>query len=166
MPTKLENNDHSITVALNKMSLDEMEQIRDRMTKVIDDAKESDKNEADVLEAVKRLEETTNMRVAIKRTAYNRPPKYQYKDADGEWQTWAGVGKTPKALKDKITVNGVEDRTLLEKYLIDKGDNAVYQFRDETGQVKTWSGKGKTPKALQHHIDKGYKLDQFKVKEH
>ena len=63
-------------------------------------------------------------------------------------------------------MDGVEDRTLLEKYLIDKGDTAVYQFRDETGQVKTWSGKGKTPKALQHHIDKGYKLEQFKVKEH
>ena len=33
-----------------------MEQIRDRMTKVIDDTKDSEQNEADVLEAVGRLE--------------------------------------------------------------------------------------------------------------
>ncbi|WP_339389042.1 H-NS family nucleoid-associated regulatory protein [Vibrio caribbeanicus] len=164
MSIKLENNARSIHLSLEKLSVEEMEEINERVSDFIKKCREAKENEACIIEMTKKLEGALNVRITLKRTSYNRPPKYQYKDKEGNWQTWAGVGKTPKGLKEQITVNGKEDRALLEKFLIDKKDNVMYRFKDQAGEMRTWSGKGRMPRALQLYIDRGYKLDNFIVK--
>lgn len=166
---KLADDSRQIELAIRSTNtpdaVQEIDSIIERLIQQKERLLENDQKEQGFRESIREIEDHTNVRIAIKRTSYNRPPKYQYKEQN-EWKTWAGVGKMPLGLKQLITVDGVMDKSLLEKFLIIKDDNAEYQFRDRTGMIRTWSGKGKKPIDLQLLLDKGYKLEQFATKSH
>lgn len=91
---------------------------------------------------------------------FHRPPKYQYLD-NGVMKTWWGGGKMPNALRSAITnADGVEDRALLEQYLIPK-EAGHYQYKDREGNTCFWNGEGETPKDLQILLNNGMDLAQF-----
>lgn len=157
MPVKFEDNNESIHLSLKNHSLAEMESIQKRLNDYIKKFKDEIDQEQKTLELARQLELSGNIKISIKRTAFKRPPKYQFKD-NGEIKTWAGVGKMPLGLK-KLIANG----KALDDYLIDKSGTALYMFKDSKGQIQTWTGKGKKPHDLEALILKGFPLDNFKI---
>lgn len=166
MSTRLENDEAAITLALKEKSLDEIDDIIEHVINFKEKLLKQGLEE-EALEKMLRHSNTKDVRVAIKRTKFHREPKYQFEDKDGNYSTWAGVGKMPLALKEQITIDGEVRKELLINYLIrEQGKVVKYQFTDTDGMVRTWDGKGKVPLGLQILQLKGFKLENFEVKEH
>ena len=51
--------------------------------------------------------------VSPKRKRAPKPPKYEFKDENGELKTWTGQGRMPKALQ-----NALDNGRALEEFLI------------------------------------------------
>lgn len=168
MSIRLENDEAKVTMALKNKTLQEIDEIIEIVTNFKNQLMEQELK-ADELETLinQKAMNSGNVRVAFKRTKFHREPKYQFTDNDGNPQTWAGVGKMPLALKEKITVNGKVDKSLLADYLIrTKDSNVKYQYVNGKGFVETWDGKGTMPVNLRMLTLQGHSLKKFEVKEH
>ncbi|WP_196588319.1 H-NS family nucleoid-associated regulatory protein [Aliivibrio fischeri] len=157
MTVKFEDTNESIHLSLKNHSLAEMESIAQRLNEYIEAFRIEAEQEEKTLQLAKQLELSGNIKISIKRTAFKRPPKYQFK-YNGEIKTWAGVGKMPLGLQELL-----KKGKKLEDFLIDKSGTAKYMFKDSKGQMQTWTGKGKKPHDLEALLVKGFPLENFKI---
>lgn len=120
-----------LKAAVKDLSVTELEEVREKLNKVIEDRREEEaelrKLEAEKqrkIDEVKRFideagielselvgEVATTAKAPKKRAP--KPPKYEITDTDGNHVTWTGQGRMPKALKA-----AVDSGQSLEKFLI------------------------------------------------
>ena len=128
------SHERRLNAALKELDLNELYDIQKKLSNVIS------KREEDALEQEKALEEKRqkvaelkrNMQeagidisdiledeiggdklVSPKRKRAPKPPKYEFKDENGELKTWTGQGRMPKALQ-----NALDNGRALEEFLI------------------------------------------------
>ncbi|GAB3291713.1 H-NS histone family protein [Pseudidiomarina andamanensis] len=128
---KILNHGRRLKAAVKELSVTELEEVREKLNKVIEERKEEEaelkKLEVEKqrkIEEVKRFideagidlaelvgEPSVTAKVKTKRTP--KPPKYEITDNDGNRVTWTGQGRMPKALKA-----AVDSGKSLEDFLI------------------------------------------------
>lgn len=166
---RLENNVKQLQVALEDTSIEEVSEIIEKMTSLKNNLLKLNKkkfdNKSSIKSAVRALGDD-NLIITFKdkpHSKFTRPPKYQYIDENGIKKTWWGGGKMPNALKMAITnSDGVEDKSLLENYLIPSAEGK-YQYKDMEGNICFWDGQGETPKDLQVLLNNGFSIEDFAI---
>lgn len=128
---KILNHGRRLKAAVKELSVTELEEVKEKLNKVIEERKEEEaelkKLEAEKqrkIEEVKRFideagidlaelvgEPSVTVKTPKKRAP--KPPKYQITDAEGNHVTWTGQGRMPKALKA-----AVDSGKSLENFLI------------------------------------------------
>ena len=128
---KILNHGRRLKAAVKELSVTELEEVREKLNKVIEERREEEaelrKLEAEKqrkIEEVKRFideagidlaelvgEPAVTAKVTKKRAP--KPPKYEITDSDGNHITWTGQGRMPKALKA-----AVDSGKSLEDFLI------------------------------------------------
>ncbi|WP_210467377.1 H-NS family nucleoid-associated regulatory protein [Vibrio crassostreae] len=68
-------------------------------------------NSDDIIEALSK--EGSNSKKRQKRSP--RPPKYQYKDHNGDEKTWTGQGRTPSSIQEKLDSGSTLDDFLIKR---------------------------------------------------
>ena len=123
-----------LNAALKELDLNELQEIQTKLNNVIS------KREEEALEQEKALEEKRQKIAELKRNMQEagidisdiledeiggdklaspkrkrapKPPKYEFKDENGEHKTWTGQGRMPKALQ-----NALDNGRSLEEFLI------------------------------------------------
>ncbi|MGP1923707.1 MAG: H-NS family histone-like protein [Arsenophonus sp. NEOnobi-MAG3] len=124
------NNIRTLRAIAREISLESLQEINDKLNTVVDERREDENKVREQLEVhsqkivkyLKLLEgeglslddlvtakTPSKISSRIKRAA--RPPKYQYKDENGEIKTWTGQGRTPAVIKQAVEKDGkkIED---------------------------------------------------------
>lgn len=165
---RLENDLSKMTLALKDATPTEIDEIIEKLLSIKQEMETLDTQHTTVSKKKKAIRELgkDNLTITFKdkpHQKFQRTPKYQYTDTDGTLKTWWGGGKTPKVIKDAITLeDGSEDKTLLDQFLIPK--TSQYKFKDQDGNVCLWDGNGETPKDLQTLLNNNFKLEDFEIK--
>jgi DNA-binding protein H-NS len=128
------SNIRSLRVFARECDFEWLEEVAEKFRVVVEERREDHNQELKQLEAQgKKIEEArellasmgltpddlvqsgTQPAAKVRKTKSQREPKYIYTDESGEEKTWAGVGRTPKAIQTALN-NGQQ----LEEFLIKK----------------------------------------------
>ncbi|ELA9367446.1 H-NS histone family protein [Vibrio parahaemolyticus] len=115
--------------AVKDFSVDELTEVKDKLAKLIDEAKfKAEEEEREQEERQRKLDEAAEILRAsglsldmlgehmkqVKPKKVKRPDKYQYLDDTGEQRRWTGQGRTPKAIQDKLDQGASLDDFLIK----------------------------------------------------
>ncbi|MBV7300741.1 H-NS family nucleoid-associated regulatory protein [Enterovibrio paralichthyis] len=125
--TVIENNRRKLEIALKDWTPKELESLLSKLQSVLeskrdilDETKEK-RQRIEALLAENGITEDDLIEVyfSAKEPKFVRPAKYRYQDpANGEWHSWAGVGRTPIVLQ-RLLDEGAD----IDDFLIDKEDS-------------------------------------------
>ncbi|EFH4146392.1 H-NS histone family protein [Salmonella enterica subsp. enterica serovar Rissen] len=128
------SNIRSLRVFARECDFEWLEEVAEKFRGVVEERREDHNQELKQLEAQgKKIEEARELLASMgltpddlvqggalpvskaKKPKLHREPKYIYTDESGEEKTWAGVGRTPKAIQTAL-----ESGRKLEEFLINK----------------------------------------------
>ncbi|VAX76906.1 DNA-binding protein H-NS [Serratia symbiotica] len=122
---KILNNIRTLRAQARECNLETLEEMLEKLEVVVSERREEDNQaQAEIEERTRKLQQYREMLIAdgidpnellqtmaatkmpCKAKRATRPPKYQYKDENGEFKTWTGQGRTPAVIKKAIEGQG------------------------------------------------------------
>ncbi|WMY97031.1 MAG: H-NS family nucleoid-associated regulatory protein [Arsenophonus sp.] len=121
------NNIRTLRAIAREIPLESLQEIQDKFNTVVEERREDENQEKAKLEAhsqkiakyIKLLEgeglslddlvtakTSSSSKITDRTKRALRPPKYQYKNKNGEIKTWTGQGRTPTIIKQEIEKKG------------------------------------------------------------
>ena len=117
------SHERRLNAALKELDLNELYDIQKKLSNVISKREEKRQKVAELKRNMQEagidisdiLEDEIggDKLVSPKRKRAPKPPKYEFKDENGELKTWTGQGRMPKALQ-----NALDNGRALEEFLI------------------------------------------------
>ncbi|MBE2894261.1 H-NS family histone-like protein [Spirabiliibacterium falconis] len=127
------SNIRSLRVSLKELTVEQLENIIEKLTQILDEKKEE-------LREVEAQEKARQEKIAALKSQLE--------------QSGLNPEELAEMLLRDVTNKGRKKRTPRK---------AKYQYTDESGKQKTWTGQGRTPKIIQKALDAGKALADFEI---